>query len=140
MDVALDLRTDGSADLFAGPEALVSDAPPRPGSLAGGRAASLGGSSSPGGGFVHHGTGLPSGDPLSTRTQAGESPWGRVVGWGGGPYPAEVLPDSDLSRSAAPPGTRAQKSRAAPMASGLHPAPVRPTPSSRPQSDAGSGR
>lgn len=61
-----------------------------------GRTTSLGGPPPPDGG-LGHGTGLPSGNPLSTRTPVEEGPWGEVH-WGGADYPAEALNDSDLVR------------------------------------------
>lgn len=63
-----------------------------------GRTTSLWDPPLPGGGLANHETCLPSGEPLSTRTRAEEGPWGRLETWGGGPYPAELLLDSDLAR------------------------------------------
>jgi hypothetical protein len=51
----------------------------------------------PPGGGLGHGTGLPSGDPLSTRNPVEEGPWG-AVRWGGGAFPSDLLSDSDLQR------------------------------------------
>ena len=77
------------------PVVVIDDARPRP-SARSGRAASLLDPPPPGGGLAIE-TSLPSGDPLSTHARVEEGPWG-VVLWGGDPFPAHLLPDSDLKR------------------------------------------